>query len=107
VAIYDLYAVEAASIGEARTLIEGLLSTSLEEHESSFHRGPYYSRGQMGEENLELKLNLDPYEDEPNEDEFPDRAILLYVNKTGRSSELNEALSKSNGAVFLIRHEDI
>jgi hypothetical protein len=107
VAIYDLYEIGADSITEARSLLESLLSISLEEHDSSFHRGPYFATGKKGEENFELKLNLDPYEDEPIEDEYSDSRFLFYVNNTRRSSELNSVLTKSNSRIKLLRREDI
>jgi hypothetical protein len=106
-ATYDLYEVESTSIGEARRLIENLLSVALDEHESSYHRGPFFTSGVKGEENFELKLNIDPFEDEPNEDACPMSAILLYVNNTTRAGELGSALARGGGAVKLRRHEEI
>ena len=106
-AIYDLYGIDAESIIEARALIESMLSMSFEERDSSFHRGPYFAAGRTGTENFEIKINLDPYEDVPNEEAYPDANFLLYVNNTERSQALTEIFSKSNGSVKLLRHEDL
>jgi hypothetical protein len=105
-AIYDLYGIKAATIADARSLVEKLLSLEFEEHDSSYHRGPYFVCGQIGEENFELSINLDPFEDVPNEDDFPDHEILLYVNDTARSGELQAAMASSE-AIELLRHEDL
>lgn len=104
-AIYDLYEIKSSSLEEAKTIAERV-GITLEERESGYHRGPYFACGEMGEENFELKINVDPYEDLPNEEEFPNSKILFYVNNTTRSDELREALL-SFGTVVLLRHEDI
>jgi hypothetical protein len=106
VAIYDLYAIKAATINDAKELVESLLSIQFEERDSSYHRGPYFMYGHMGEENFEISVNLDPYEDVPSEDDFPDHEILLYVNDTPRSGDLQAALT-SNADIILLRHEDL
>ena len=106
-ATYDLYEIQTASIADARNLLERLLSMPFLEHDSSFHRGAYFAAGQKGEENFEIKVNRDPYEDVPNEDEYPDVKFLLYVNNTIRSSELNKIFADSHGMVNLLRHEEL
>jgi hypothetical protein len=104
--IYDLYGIKAATLSDARNLIEKLLSHQFEEHESDYHRGPYFVFGKKGGENFELNINLDPFENVPNEDSFPDDKILLYVNNTNRSREVQSVLEASN-LVRLLRHEDL
>lgn len=105
-AIYDLYEVKASSISEAKELVEQA-GISLEERESSYHRGPYFAYGEIGRENFELKINLDPYEDAPNEEEFPDSELLLYINNTPRSDELKEKILGSSERFTLLRHENL
>ncbi|MDR0779520.1 MAG: hypothetical protein LBF16_02350 [Pseudomonadales bacterium] len=106
-AIYDLYEIDVGSIVEARSLLEAILSLSLEERDSSFHHGPYFAAGKTGEENFELKFNLDPYENEPSEGAYPNAKFLFYVNNTKRSPMLGEILSKANGSIKLLRHENL
>jgi capsid portal protein len=105
-AIYDLYGIKSTTINDARDLVERLLSLKFEEHDSDYHRGQYFLCGQMGQENFEIKVNLDPYEDVPNEDDFPEYEILLYVNDTPRSGELRAALT-SSADIKPLRHEDL
>ncbi len=105
-AIYDLYEVKASSIGEAKKLVEQA-GISLEERESSYHRGPYFACGEMGQENFELKINIDPYEDVPNEEDFPGSELLLYVNNTPRSDELKAKLLDHDERFVLLRHENL
>lgn len=105
-ATYDLYGVHAESIQLARALVEKALSLSLEERDSSYHRGPYFAYGKMGGENFELKMNLDPFEDVPAEEQFSDFRFLLYVNNTTRSNGLTSALSDGSRSIILLRHED-
>ena len=105
-AICDLYAVNATSIEEARAFIEEI-GIVLREHNSGYHRGPYFAYGKIGEENFKLKRNIDPYEDVPNEADFPDQQFLLYVNNTPRSPELQELFQGENSRFTLLRHEDL
>lgn len=105
-ATYDLYGVDAESIQLARALVEKALALSLEERNSSYYRGPYFAYGKMGSENFELKVNLDPFEDVPAEEQFSEFRFLLYVNNTTRSNELTTALSGANRSIILLRHED-
>jgi hypothetical protein len=103
---YDLYGVDTESIQLARALVEKALSLSLEERDSSYHRGPYFAYGNMGSENFELKINLDPFEDVPAEEQFSDFRFLLYVNNTTRSNTLATTLSDASRSIVLLRHED-
>ena len=105
-AIYDLYEVKASSLEEARKFVEQA-GLSLEERESGYHRGPYFACGEMGQENFELKINLDPYEDTPNEDDFPNSKFLLYINNTARSDELKMRFFISSDRLVLLRHENL
>lgn len=101
-ATYDLYAIDADSIAEAKELVERVLSVPFFEHDSGFHRGPYFSAGKVGGENFEIKFNMDPYEDEPSEDKFPDDSYLLYINNTDRSDSLEASLTDI-GKIHLLR----
>lgn len=104
---YDLYGIEAASLHDAKLVLENLLVVSFEERDSIYYGGTYYSFGNEDGEYFILKENRDPFEDEPYEDNFPDSKLLLYVNETTRSDELREALAKGGDAIILLRHEDL
>lgn len=104
---YDLYGIEAESLDGAKVIIEKLLACSFEERESTYHAGTYYTFGDEAGEHFMLKENRDPFEDVPAEDSFPDSKLLLYVNETLRSGELQETLAKAGDAIILLRHEDL
>ena len=104
-AFNELYEVKASSLEEARDLVERA-GISLQEHESEYHRGPYFAKRGIGRENFQLKLNLDPYEDVPNEDEFPTSRFLLYINNTTRSDELRKKFSDLSDRFVLLRHKE-
>ena len=103
---YDLYGVHAASIDEAKAMLQQLLFCSFEEHDSEYHGGRYFRAGEERGENFLLKRNLDAYEDVPAEEEFPTHALLFYVNGTERSISIQEVF-RTTDAVELLRHEDL
>lgn len=101
---YDLYGAKTLTLLLAREHIEGILGVSLDERNSTYQGGVYYMLGSNESENFILKVNLDPFDDEPVEQNFPDYPVLLYINATARSSDVEEAIKK--GACFkLLRHE--
>lgn len=57
-----------------------------------------------GGENFILKLNLDPFDEEPVEQDFSDFSVLLYINATTRSSDIERAI-RDGGGFELLRHE--
>ncbi|WP_083196199.1 hypothetical protein [Pseudomonas sp. AU12215] len=101
---YDLYGAKALSLLLAREHIEEMFGVSLDERNSTYQGGTYYMLGSNDSENFILKLNLDPFDDEPVEQNFPDYPVLLYINATTRSSDVEGAIKE--GACFkLLRHE--
>lgn len=105
-ATYDLYGVEGDDLRQAKELVERLLKLNFEERESGYKAGTYYCFGSFGEENFELKLNLDSLDNEPAEQGYPEFKMLLYVNNTSRSMELQQTLSNVDNRVILLRRED-
>ncbi len=104
---YDLYGIEAESLDEAKAIVERLLSCTFQEHDSSFHAGKYYLSGDERGEHLMLKHNRDPFEDVPAEGKFPESKLLLYVNETMRSKDVQDALAKQGDRITLLRHDDL
>ena len=102
---YDLYGIDVESIEQARAVIEKALSIVLVERDSSYHRGPYFSIGEIGSENFEVKANIDPFEDVPVEEQFAQHRFLLYVNNTSRSAALSASLLSGGSQVSLLRRE--
>ncbi|WP_058910602.1 hypothetical protein [Entomohabitans teleogrylli] len=90
---YDLYGFHNVSLEQARLFFEKVLNINFEAHESLYQGGDYYRHGEKGGENFLLRKNIDPFDDnEPVEPNFLEYNILLYVNNTHRSLELQSML---------------
>jgi hypothetical protein len=101
---YDLYGARDLDLSLAKNCVEEMLGVSLEERDSLYHGGTYYMWGDSNSEHFILKVNLDPFDEEPVEQNFQDFSILLYINSTGRSSDI-EKIVRQNGCFELLRHE--
>lgn len=101
---YDLYGVVGLNLLQARARLEEILRISFEEKESSYQGGIYYLWGCSDAEHYVLKVNLDPFDEEPVEQDFPSFPVLLYINATARSSSI-ESVVKEDGLFSLLRHE--
>jgi len=60
--------------------------------------------GKSDSENFVLKLNTDPFDGDPVEQNYASYKILLYVNATNRSTEIEKLISQGGG-FKLLRHE--
>jgi hypothetical protein len=101
---YDLYGARGLSLQSARNYVESVLGVVLQERESSYQGGTYYIWGRSGSENIVLKINVDPFDGDPVEQDFSDYPILLYINATERSSDIEET-TRLNDCFKLLRHE--
>ncbi|MDD0967807.1 MULTISPECIES: hypothetical protein [Pseudomonas] len=101
-AAYDLYGVKNLSVSAARSKVEESLELSLDRRESGYHGGEYYFFGNKESEHLTLKNNIDPFDGEAVEQEFPEYPVLLYVDSTGRAEEITKKLAEE---FFLLRRE--
>jgi hypothetical protein len=104
-AIFDLYAINTDNLNEASVLVERALLISLEGRESTYEGGVYFRSGNKSGENFVLKRNIDPFDDEPVEQAFPEARILFYVNDTRRQAEIQDALVR--GGFVLLRSEEL
>jgi len=103
---YDLYGYKYDDIISARNLIEKIIGIRLEEHESSYRCGLYFRYGDIGTEHFILQRNFDPLENEWTDSEHQSYPLLLYVNETTRSKELEKVLTSIEGIV-LLKHEEL
>ena len=102
--IYDLYGAKDHDLYSAMRIAEAALGVTFEEKGSSYQGGVYYRFKGHGSENIIIKVNIDPFDGDPAEAAFPAYSVLLYVNSTGRSSELEAAIGRCR--VFkLLRRE--
>jgi hypothetical protein len=102
---YDLYAVPANNLEDARSAVEAILGVALAPHESSYI-GDYYL-GKLNDEDYQLRKNLDPIDGESVEGSLPSTGILLYVNGTQRASEIEKALKAQMPGVELLSRKEV
>lgn len=101
---YDLYGTRDLTLLSAKNYVEETFGISLEERDSLYYGGIYYVWSGENSESFILKVNLDPFDDEPVEQNFPDYPVLLYIDATARSSSLEEIIKMSD-CLKLLRHE--
>lgn len=102
--VYDLYGAEKSCLLSARNDVERALGEIFEERDSSYQGGIYYMWGRSDSENFVLKLNIDPLDGDPVEQNYASYKILLYVNATNRSADIEKVISQGGG-FKLLRHE--
>ncbi|EIF8787542.1 hypothetical protein R2917_004638 [Salmonella enterica] len=103
---YDLYGFSGSNLSEARELLESILNIVFCERDSTYHGGVYYLSGDKKYEHFILKENIDLFDNEPDEIDYPEYNYLLYINGTSRSSELKHEILNSNKFI-LLRSENI
>ncbi|MCP2052737.1 UNVERIFIED_ORG: YHS domain-containing protein [Pseudomonas fluorescens] len=102
--VYDLYGTEKLCLLSAKGEVERALGETFEERDSSYLGGVYYMLGRSDSENFVLKLNIDPFDGDPVEQSYSSYKILLYVNATNRSPDIEKAIGQG-GDFKLLRHE--
>lgn len=103
---YDLYGIKKLNLQTARSIIERALGISFQTHESSWRGGEYFRCGAKGEESFVLQLNMCD-DDEPAEIDFPQYLILLYIEDTIRSDEIQALITNQGEEFELTRHEEL
>ncbi len=106
-AIYDLYGSILDDIHKAKDILETVFGIKFENRFSEYKGGEYYQWGQTSGEHFILKRNVDPIDGEPAEILFPNYKILLYLNDTPCSKELQEKIQKNTNIFTALRHEDL
>jgi hypothetical protein len=105
--MYDLYGILSADMTEAKGILEAALDIHFEARESAYQGGEYFVFGKRTDENFLLKRNLDPIDGEPVEMKFPEYPILLYINDTLRSSDLQNQIGQQANKFVLLKHQDL
>jgi len=103
----DLYGFGNDDLEAAKLAVEQALGIRLTAHESLYFAGNYYRLGRLGEEHFILRRNIDPFDGEPAELEFPEVGILLYVNETERPRELEQILTTKTPGLLLLRRGEL
>lgn len=103
---YDLYGIECEGIDITKAVIETLLNIVMVAHESGYHCGEYYRFNDVGQEHFILQYNYDDFEDEWTEEAYSKYPLLLFVNETLRSNELEECL-RNDKKIVLLKHQKL
>lgn len=104
---YDLYGTAQDDPAAAAAALSTALAVVFEERESAY-QGVYGSAGSPDGERFILKRNVDPFDDEPAEADFPDFRVLLYVDEVDdadRAASLREAIEQAAMGFRLLRSE--
>jgi hypothetical protein len=104
-AAHDLYGIVSEDIEKAKDLLEDILQVTFEGRESSYI-GEYYIHKRSDGERFKLIINKDPLDSSPQEANFSEYLILLYVKNTNRSTDLQQIISKVTDKVILLRHRE-
>jgi hypothetical protein len=104
---FDLYGFRKDNLEDARIAFQQALGVTMVPRDSLYLGGSYYRYASSGQENFMIRRNLDPFDGEPAELDFPDMPVLLYVNETERSRELEQILTTNIPSLVLLRRREI
>lgn len=102
-AIYDLYGFLSDDMDGIKKLLEDSLGIQFETRDGDYQGGGYFQWGKMSGEHFVLKWNIDPFDGEPAEMDFPAYQIIFYVNDAALSGGLQARVK----GIILLRHEDL
>ncbi len=98
--IYYLFGYSYDDIDGAKAYLEAALSCKFRMHESSYY-GIYYQYGEKSGEHFVLKENVDFFDNEAAEPDFPDYKILLYLNEVAAPVDAVEKVVSRNSFSLL------
>jgi hypothetical protein len=102
---YDLYG-SRLPLANAKDYLENALKLRFEARESLYQGGAYFRATGEAAEHFDLKQNVDPFDGDPVESNFPSYPTLLYINsKSGRALELEATLDAKPREFFLLKRE--
>lgn len=87
-ATYDKYGSHI-DIESTKVKIEKCLGIKLEDRDSSYWGAYYISKNNTGE-SIKIIENMDPIDREPLDIEFSNYPVIIYVDETDRSDEIQE-----------------
>ncbi|MGI4848053.1 MAG: hypothetical protein ACRYGK_07955 [Janthinobacterium lividum] len=104
---FDVYGRRRGTLDDARPEIERALGIQMEERDSEFQGGQYFRHGRTPDENFLLKNNINAYDDLPAERRLGQYPVLLYVNRTVRSSDIQMLMERSDTMFSLVRQNGV
>lgn len=102
---YDLYGVSEVDLDLAVNILTSKLSLNFVKRDSVYF-GEYYIAGSKKYEHFVLKWNIDVLDGLPDETDFDEYKILLYVNDTCRSEAYRNVLIDSGFSLLRTEHVD-
>ncbi len=115
--VHDLYAVSAENLEAAKVLLSTVLNLEFVGHDSGFFGEYDLAELPEGRGTLRLQSNCDPLFEEDTdppkerfmEPQFPDYALLLYVDveELTQAEQLRETLLSHSPLITLLSHEPL
>jgi len=106
--VYDIYGLETDDFKSVLPVVERATGARFEERESYYLGGTYYRFGQdPARENLSIRRNFNPIEEEWNEEDFKDMGMLIYVNNTERAEKIERMIRNAMPEIVLIRRREV
>ena len=97
-----LYGAKGCSLGDVRDYMVRATGIAFGSFESVYRGGEYFRGSLERGEMLTLQLNRE-FSDDIAEEDFPDRDVLLYVDRTTREDALNELICGEGSPLELLR----
>lgn len=101
----DLYGTDYEDLDTARMALEPILDVKFQPHDSLYYGGLYYRYVSDTGTLMILRQNQELVDDELVEENFPSTGVLLSVEGTEKSQELEMLLSTQTPKVWLLRRE--
>lgn len=99
----DIYGFGGRDLDSVRKLVEGSVDIEFEARESSFLGGDYFLARSSSDEKWTLRSNYSPEDDDWYEDSHRNHRILLLLEGTERSEDIERRLVRFEGIALLRR----
>lgn len=90
---FELYGYPTGSLDAVKNLLELALGIEFQERESYYRCGKYFRYDYPTQGRLLLQRNYDEVENEWAEEEYRDKALLLYADDISQQLELEKTFS--------------
>jgi uncharacterized protein YacL (UPF0231 family) len=101
----DLYGSKSQDLEDVKSRVERVLESTLEERDSTYFGGRYYKAVLMNGEEIVVRRNFDPLDQEAAETEFKEYPIIVYVNNSMRAEQVRTVFEKVGLELKLLRHK--
>lgn len=101
----DLYGSPFADLQATRDALETILDCVFKARDSEHYAGLYYLASIGDQEEIRIRQNLDPYDEEPAELDFPQYRIIIDVYGTSRPAYFEDKLEAADTPFKLLRRK--